>query len=261
MALLDVMARLRQGLGFVLSAHSVNHGLRREAAAEVELCRELCRELGVPFSCSELSLNDGSNLQARARQARYRVLREHAQKLETRFIATAHHAEDRAETVLMRVLRGAGVDGLGVMPARDGDLLRPMIRASRLDVDNHLSRHQIAFAEDASNQDPRFLRVRVRNQLMPLLCQLSPQIVKHLTDLADQVIVGDVPQITDPAGNRVALGRAQITQLRRILQRRQLDASVALAGGASIRLDPSSGEPIVEVAAEVPRGEPQGQKN
>jgi tRNA(Ile)-lysidine synthase len=101
-------------------------------------------------------------------------------------IATGHHADDRAETVVMRLMRGGGhVRNLAVLAPRSGDRIRPMIRARRADIDAHIARHGIPTALDPSNADPRFLRVRIRNEVLPVLERLSPRIVEHLCALAD----------------------------------------------------------------------------
>ncbi len=187
LALLHVLARLRGRLGHELVAHGVDHGLRGEAAAELDLAEELARTLDVPMSRTCLQVAPGGNLQARARDARYESLRTAAGRAGANVVATGHHADDRAETVLLRLLRGSGPRGLAVLPPRAGDLVRPLIRARRRDIDAHLARNAIAYASDPSNTDPRFLRVRVRNELLPLLAQLSPSIVTHLSALADHL--------------------------------------------------------------------------
>ena len=187
MALLDALAALRRRLRFSLSAHGVDHGLRPEAAAELEIARGWAGELGVPFGTTTVSVAPGSNLQARARQARHAALRKAAKAAGATLIATAHHADDRAETLLIRLLHGASAGALAVLPPRDGDLVRPMLRARRADVLSHLARHRIPFARDPSNEDPRFLRVRVRAEVLPMLAELDTAIVSHLCALADEL--------------------------------------------------------------------------
>ena len=186
-ALLHVLAGLRRPLDLKLTACAVDHGLRREAAGEIALVRDLAEALAVPFEGVSLSVAKGPNLMARARDARYAALRDVAARVGATLIATGHTADDRAETVLMRMLRGAGPRGLAVLPPLAGDLLRPLIRARRADVLLHLSRAGLRFASDPSNEDPSFLRVRVRREVVPLLEQLSPKIVLALCSLADEV--------------------------------------------------------------------------
>jgi tRNA(Ile)-lysidine synthase len=241
---MQVLGRLRERVSFVLSAHGVDHGLRSAAASELDLAESLARRLDIPFSRTRLEVAQGANLQARARKARYRALRASATRQGARYLVTAHHADDRAETVLIRLLRGTSLGGLAVLRPREGNLLRPMIRARRADVLGHLGRHRIAFAEDPSNLDQRFLRVRVRLELMPLLEQLSPQIVRHLTLLADDD--GSRSRVLrDSAGQSVRLNRAQLEALGHIVAQRQVHARLRLPGDREIRLDPATLEPLV----------------
>lgn len=221
-AMLSVLARLAPEIGFRLSAHGVDHGLRPEAASELDKAQALAERLGVPFGRSVLSVARGSNLQARAREARYAALREVAAPSGA-LIATAHHATDRAETVLLRLLRGAGPRGLAVLPPRAHDVLRPLVRAEKSDVLLHLARHCVDFADDPSNSDKAFLRVRVRSELVPLLTQLSPQIAVHLNALADALTSAEaeVGHLEDS----LVLNRAQMREAARA---RRLGRSVTI---------------------------------
>ena len=187
MALLHVLARLRERFGFSLVAHGVDHGLRPEAAAELGVARSLARDLGVVFDVTAVHPGRGSNLQARARAARWEALRAAARRSSAASIATGHHADDRAETVLLRLLSGSGPRGLACLPPRDGDRIRPLLLARRADVLAHVRRHAIRYVTDPSNHDGRFARVRVRRELLPLLESMSPSIVAHLNGLADDL--------------------------------------------------------------------------
>ena len=255
MALLDALAKLRSKLGFEIVAHGVDHGLRPEAAAELELAAELARRHDIDFDVTRLSLAAGGNLQARARTARYQALRSAAARAGAARIATAHQADDRAETVLLRLLRGAGPRGLGVLPARDGDRIRPLLRARRADVLAHLQRHGVPFATDPSNESRRFLRVRVRHELMPLLVELSPGIVGHLNALADALCHGHellaLDEVLDDTGlkQNVELGRAHRLALARARRLGQRQAAVRLPGGWEARVDISTGAVRLALAA------------
>jgi tRNA(Ile)-lysidine synthase len=187
MALLDVLARLRRELAFGLFAHGVDHGLRPESAAELDQAESFARGLDVPFARTRVDVGAGSNLQARARELRWAALRQAAAHAGAERIATGHHADDRAETLLMRILRGTGARGLAVLPARAGERIRPFSRARRADVEAHVRRHRIPYADDPSNANPRFLRVRVRREVMPLLERLNPRVVEHMYALADEL--------------------------------------------------------------------------
>lgn len=225
MALLHVLARLRVKLGVKLVAHGVDHGLREEAPRELELAQALAQTLDVPMTTTRIEVAPGGNLQARAREVRYGALREAAQRAGAERIATAHHADDRAETVLMRILQGSGLGGLGCLPPRSGELIRPFLRARRADVMAHLLRHRLDFAQDPSNNNSRFLRVRLRGEVLPLLEQLSPSVVTHLNALADDLISLKI------SGDTARFGRAQRGQIEGARRAGRKGVWVREAGG------------------------------
>jgi tRNA(Ile)-lysidine synthase len=193
MALLHVLGLLRRELAFGLFAHGVDHGLRPEAAAELDQAEAFARSLDVPFERTGVRLAAGSNLQARARAVRWEALEAAAGRAGACRIATGHHADDRAETMLMRMLRGTGARHLGALPAISGKRIRPMIRARRADIDAHVLRHRIPHSQDPSNRNPRFLRTRVRLELLPLLERLNPRVVDHMCAIADELAALDIP--------------------------------------------------------------------
>jgi len=241
MALLHVLARLRTTLGFTLHAHGVDHGLRAEAARELDQAAAFAKKLGVPFGHTRVKVAPGGNLQARARAARWKALRAARERVDATTIATGHHAEDRAETVLLRLLRGASPSGLAVLPARTKDVIRPFLRARRQDIVAHLDRHEVPYSDDPSNLDPRFLRSRVRHELLPLLTSLSPGVVSHLNGLADDLLA----QLDDPHsydGAYVApLPRATRLALAALAASRSSTGRVPLAHGLVVSFDRPTG--------------------
>ena len=253
MALLHALALLARRTDLELHAHGVDHGLRPEASAELDLAADVARSAGVGFDRTNVVVPRGPNLQARARALRWEALIEAARRRGAA-IATAHHADDRAETVLLRVLRGAGLRGLGVLPPRavapgapDVPLIRPLIRARRADVIAHLERNGIPCASDPSNLEPRFLRVRIRAHLLPLMAELDPAIVDHLTALADELSspepVGDGASDrsradrpldlmrADPLHWTASLPRPTQIALQTLVRSRSREARVWLPGG------------------------------
>ncbi len=253
MALLHVLAWLSKKQGYWLCAHGVDHGLRPEAAAELDAADAACRALGVAFSRTVLALAPGGNLQARAREARRAALTSAASSAQAELIATAHHADDRAETVLLRLLRGAGPKGLAVLPPRTGVWIRPQCRARKTDITAHLSRHRLPFADDPSNQNRRFLRTRVRFELLPLLEQLSPQVVGHLCALADALegahaTADETSALIDERGVALLLNRAQRQLVGRARSFGQRTARVSLPHGRELGLDPVTLAPLLVAA-------------
>jgi tRNA(Ile)-lysidine synthase len=175
-ALLDVLHALRESLGIALTVAHVHHGLRPEADAEADGVRRLCERLGVPCHVERVTVRgeppwDG--LEAESRRARHGALERVACLVGAARIATGHTADDQAETVLMRLLQGAGPRGLGgIAPAR-GLLIRPLIETRRSALEEYLRERGLVWAEDPSNRDPRFLRNRIRHDLLPFMAELT----------------------------------------------------------------------------------------
>jgi tRNA(Ile)-lysidine synthase len=241
MALLSCLTRLAERFELILRAHGVHHGLRREAAAELDLAERFAAEHDIPFARTNLTVTRGGNLQARAREARWAALREALRDATNAVIATAHHAEDRAETVLMRMLRGAGARGLAVLPPRTDEsegvgLVRPLLRALRSDVMAHLARHRVPYATDPSNADPKYLRTRVRSEVLPLLRALDPAIVSHLSAIADDLEgSATARQLSWTSG----LPRATQTAIADLVRTRSREARVWLPDGLVVMAEPN----------------------
>lgn len=149
---------------------SVDHGLRAEASDEVAMVEQVCQARDIPFSAIKVRVGAG-NLQAKAREARYNALTEWVQQRGLGALATAHHADDQAETLLMRLARGSGLSGLaGVRAASllsDGEtpLVRPLLDWRKDELETLVAQSGIAPALDPSNRDRAFDRVRVRQHL------------------------------------------------------------------------------------------------
>ena len=173
-ALLDVLGALAPELRLTLHVVHVHHGLRPEADADAGFVGGLCARLGIPFHLERVAVRrepPWEGLEAEARRARYGAFREVARRVGAQRVATAHTADDQAETVLMRLLEGAGPRGLaGIAPVR-GIFIRPLLGARRADIEAHLRARGLAWVEDASNSDPRFLRNRIRHEVLPFLAR------------------------------------------------------------------------------------------
>ena len=186
--LLLALARLRRKLGIELVAAHVNHRLRGDDADRDEACAaESAAALEVRFVRAELtgSLARAGNLEARARRLRYRALHELAAAHGCTKIATGHTADDQAETVLMRLVRGSSGRGLSAIRARREDgVIRPLLDCRRAEVEAAVGAAGLRYRLDASNRDPRFLRTQVRERVLPLLAALNPSIVRACGNLA-----------------------------------------------------------------------------
>ncbi|MEO8897582.1 MAG: tRNA lysidine(34) synthetase TilS [Candidatus Dormibacter sp.] len=186
MAMLDALARLAPPRRLSLHVAHVDHGLRDGSAAEAVPVHAAAEALGLPFTALTAAVaTHGSSLQDRARDARHAALDELARDLDATALALAHTADDQAETVLMRALSGATPRALAAMGERQGRLARPLLRVWRADVAAYCAALHLEVIDDPSNADPRFLRTRVRHDLIPALERVFPAARRRLCVLAD----------------------------------------------------------------------------
>lgn len=190
MALVHALAHLADRLGIALCAATVNHGLRPESGAEAILVAQRCRALGVPCEILAVDVRAARgphvSLQEAARNVRLRALEDAALRQGCTRVALAHTADDQAETVLFRILRGTGLAGLAGIPYRRGIFVRPLLDVRRRSILTYLGKRHISFIEDPSNRNRQFARVRIRHDILPALAQENPKVVEALLALAHQ---------------------------------------------------------------------------
>lgn len=188
MALLHLLRRL----GFVVAAAHCNYQLRGKASNEDEqLVKSYCTELQVPFYSTTVDLaaqlqEDKAALQEKARQIRYAFFNELLDEGYNK-IATAHHANDNAETVLLNLIRGAGLKGLSGIPNRNKEIVRPLLFATKGDILEYIHVFDIPFREDASNLKNDYNRNKVRNLIMPLLEDINPAAQENIHNVTNKV--------------------------------------------------------------------------
>ncbi|GAB4211385.1 MAG: hypothetical protein OHK0013_33060 [Sandaracinaceae bacterium] len=187
-AMLHALVAIAPELDLDLVVATVDHGLRPEGAAEADAVVAHVVALGLDARVIHLGLAPGAGAQERARFARYAALRSLATELGAGPIAVGHTLDDQAETVLARLLRGAGVRGLaGVLPRRDDGVIRPLLDVSRAEIEAFLAHRGITpVVRDPSNQDPRYQRARIRNEVLPALTRESPTVARTLAALSDE---------------------------------------------------------------------------
>ena len=180
-ALLFGMYLLREKLGIRLSAAHFNHHLRGEESDRDEaFVRELCHRFDIPLTVGEAQVKTGKKgLEAAAREARYAFFATLSGK-----IATAHTADDNAETVLMHLVRGTGLRGLGGISPVNGNVIRPLLTATRKEILSFLQEYHLSHVEDSSNNTDDFLRNRLRHRVMPLLKEENPKLAENLSQMA-----------------------------------------------------------------------------
>jgi tRNA(Ile)-lysidine synthase len=174
--LLDLVRAASAQLALVVQCLHVNHGLSPNADNWESFCREHCRRLGVRFQAVRVQVaGGGANVEAQARAARYRAFRDHGSSI----VALAHNRDDQAETVLLRLLRGAGVSGLAGMPsarsledaqgASAQRLVRPLLQVSRAEIQAYALDRELCWIDDESNAEERFARNFLRLRVIPQL--------------------------------------------------------------------------------------------
>ena len=180
-ALLFGLYLLKEKLDIRLSAAHFNHNLRgAESNRDEEFVRDFCSRYDIPLMVGSAAVTSGKKgLEAAARDARYAYLRSLPGK-----IATAHTADDNAETVLLHLIRGTGLKGLGGIAPISGNVIRPMLSITRQDVEDFLEEWSLPHIEDSSNQTDAFLRNRLRHHVMPLLKQENPQFSENTSAMA-----------------------------------------------------------------------------
>ena len=248
-ALLDVLAHLAAPLGISLHVAHLDHGLRPASADDAAFVADLARGYRLPVTVAVADVagyadEHGLSLEEAGRGARYAFLGALAATLSARRIATAHHADDQAETVLARLLRGAGVDGLGGMrplaalpptadvpfavhhtdlgrpivvapPSADVRLIRPLLGLRRHDLREYVTARSLPFRDDPTNQDTTLLRNYLRHEIVPRLATINPAIVETLartaTLMADDADV--LHALTEAVWSDVARARADTVEL------------------------------------------------
>jgi len=187
LCLLHLLARLARepGAGFGLEALVVDHGLRQSSGEEAAQASAMASELGVPAAILPAAIQGKGNLQQQAREARLTLLQARAEASGLDWVALGHTATDQAETLLMRAVRGTGLQGLAGMGWRRGGFIRPLLGITRPQVKQYLDQHKLIPLQDPTNASDLFFRNRIRHRVLPLLEQENPGVVPCLCRLAD----------------------------------------------------------------------------
>ncbi|SJZ76745.1 tRNA(Ile)-lysidine synthase [Trichlorobacter thiogenes] len=189
-ALLDLLATLPDFPLHLIVAH-LNHCLRGdESDGDQQFVQQLAAHYQLPCELRrsdvrQLAQQQRSSLEEAGRTARYAFFNELRTKYRASAVAVAHHVDDQAETLLLRLLRGAGTTGLAAMaPVNPAGIIRPLLGISRQELRKHLTDRRLTFREDSSNSDQAYLRNRIRHELLPLLQEYNPAIAQRLSATA-----------------------------------------------------------------------------
>jgi tRNA(Ile)-lysidine synthase len=241
--LADLLRRLAAKTGFELAALHVNHQINPKAAAWARFCRAYCRQHGIALTVVKVNVPRGASLEAAARDARYAAFA----ALPADFVALAHNLDDQAETVLLQLLRGAGVKGVSAMPVLRGEgrgergeeknrftahrlpltpsILRPLLDIPRSEIEAYAVRRKLKWIEDDSNADVGFDRNFLRHRLLPVIAERYPAYRKTLArasrNFAEAAELMDALAQTDA---HFAAGALKIAQLRGLVAPRAKNA-------------------------------------
>ena len=200
---------MQRSLRLCLGAVYVNHQIRKKAAREEEaFCRALCEKLKVEFQLVREDIparakRDRQGIEEAAREFRYAVFERLADEHHYNKIVVGHHADDQVETILFRLFRGTGPEGLLGMPIQRGRIIRPLLDLTRAEILNHLKRHRIKWCEDKSNRSLRYRRNFIRHKLLPELREaLNPAVERAILNLAETL--GEEEAFLEAAVDRAA---------------------------------------------------------
>lgn len=237
MALLDILANLPDFPLHLVLAH-LNHLLRGDESDGDEIfVRIIAEKYALPLEISwvdvaYLAQNKGLSLEEAGREARYSFLKDVAKKQSAVAVALGHHRDDQAETVLMRLVRGAAGSGLtGMRPGLPGNIfVRPLLCLNRSEIEAYLRKGRLKFREDSSNSDTSFFRNRIRHELMPLLKSYNPGITERLNqtaealaadeELLESVVERAFPKIVSTANDEIRINLQALLHEPQALRKR-----------------------------------------
>ncbi len=251
--LLDVLHSLSSEFGITLHVAHLNHEFRgAESADDARFVAAIAARLQIPatieaFDVPAFCRERGFAPQEGARDVRYRFLQRVANATNATRIATGHTADDQAETLIMRLMRGAGTDSLSGIPPKRGAIIRPLIDVTRTEVMEYMNAKSLEYRTDPSNAKPLYTRNRIRQEVLPVLKQFNPRIIKtlaaeasllrdendaietHLNAVADRLFIRE--------GDIIAVKRDEFMTLPIAFQRRLLRKLVNLLGAETSELN------------------------
>lgn len=249
MALLHILQRLAPEMNLRIVVAHLNHQLRPEADAEEEFVRGYCEGATIPFysrtvNVEEIVDREKRSLEEAGRDSRYQFFNDIKRDLGGGMIATAHHQDDRAEGILINLIRGTGIRGLRGIMSRNGRVIRPLLSVTKNEIMAYLQENNLEYCIDYSNSDTVYLRNRIRHGLLPYLRdEFNPRIVEGLNQLADIALEENDwieqqcdhawPDIALPDGGRpgVTLDAARLAAMHPAMQRRLILRALAEFGG------------------------------
>ena len=237
-------------IGGLFAAH-LQHGIRgKTAERDQQFCAALCERLSIPFLTENADVpayakDHGQSLEQAAREVRYAFLERARNLVEADVIATAHHQNDQAETLLLHLIRGSGTTGLCGMQPRNGFVIRPLLGVGREQILAYLAESKQTYCVDETNAENAALRNRIRNELMPMLATMNPSIARSLSKTADLIARDEalLSNLADEAEEAISCGEGlERTALRELeepiasrIVRKRIYAACGMVAEADIR--------------------------
>lgn len=265
LALVDILLKISHKLKFLLAVAHVDHMLRgEESAADAQFVKEFCQARGLPCFLTAINVpaflsSVGGSTEDACRILRYQYLRETAKMWGNAKIATGHHRDDQAETVLLHLFRGSGGNGLSGMKAKTGDIIRPFLTLTRQEIEEYCRKSALVPRIDATNLAHEFLRNRIRLRIMPYieselgfsvrdpLCRAA-EIVADQKDFLDSVIEGIWPSLVQELDDTAIVSVKKLTKqhiaVKRLLFRRLIEKIKGNLTGITFR----HVEKLIEIA-------------
>lgn len=234
MCLLHLLWRQSQSLGFALSAATFDHQLRPASGADAAFVAGWCQERGIPCrtgggDVAEYARSRDMTLEEAGRTLRYSFLEQCRRELGAEYLATAHNADDNAETLLLHLLRGTGLNGLGGIPPRREAIIRPLLCCTRREIESYCAQFGVPHREDESNQDTAYTRNYLRHTVLPLLREKNPALTGTLARTAETLRLDEAFLARETERAAAALLRQNGGQVSvSAAQLRALDPALAL---------------------------------
>ncbi len=213
LCLLHLLNSIKDDYGFSLSAAHVNHGIRGdEAVSDAEFCRAFCSDLGIDFNlleidCVSLAKEKGMTVEECGRKARYDFFNELC-KDSTYRIATAHNANDNAETLLFNLARGTGLKGASGIPRVRDSIIRPLIYCTRDEIEGYCRENELEFVTDSTNLCDDYTRNKIRHNALPVLTDVNSGAIRNITSFTENVadVCDFMKQTTESAVLKADIG-------------------------------------------------------
>ncbi|MDR0805021.1 MAG: tRNA lysidine(34) synthetase TilS [Oscillospiraceae bacterium] len=188
------MTHLLYKMGYKIFACHVNHGLRgADSDSDEEFCREFCDTYAIPLAVKHVKIipDKHESTEEAARKMRYNALYDALAETQSYRIATAHNADDNAETILLNLIRGTGLRGLCGIPTERDKIIRPIITNSRAAVEEYIAEHNLRYVTDKTNFTDDYTRNKIRRHILPVIKQINPSFTQNCTGLSERLTKDD----------------------------------------------------------------------